>query len=230
MGSADAKRAAGEAAANLVAPRMLVGLGTGSTAAFFHEALARRNAAENLGVRCIPTSEETARRALALGLELVDLGRHRVPDLTVDGADEIGPNLGLVKGGGGALVREKIVAAASRRLVVIADATKRVRTLGAYPLPVAVVPFATERVVERLKELFEVMAVPRVDAAGEPVVTDDQLAILDLHFGTIPRPALLETRLRQIVGVVESGLFVGLAHEALVAGDDGSIVRLTPDD
>ncbi len=230
MGSADAKRAAGEAAAKLVAPRMLVGLGTGSTAAFFHEALARRDADENLGVRCIPTSEETARRARGLGLELVELGRHRVPDLTVDGADEIGPNLGLIKGGGGALVREKVVASASRRMVVIADATKRVRTLGAFPLPVAVVPFAAERVADRLRELFEVQAVLRTHASGEAVVTDDHLCLLDLHFGTIPRPALLETRLRQIVGVVESGLFVGLAHEALIAGDDQDVVRLTPEE
>lgn len=228
MANENGKRAAGEYAARYVTPGMTVGLGTGSTAAFFHEALAAR-VRDGLSIRAVATSEATAERARSLGIPVVDFGPETLPDLTVDGADEIGPNLSAIKGGGGALVREKIVAAASRRMVVIADASKKVATLGAFPLPIAVVPFAVERLVAQLRADFEVPVSQRVTASGAPKVTDDGLHILDLHFDVIPRPALLEKRLKNYVGVVDSGLFVGIAAQALLGHDDGSVEELWPE-
>jgi ribose 5-phosphate isomerase A len=228
MANENGKRAAGEYAARLVTPGMTVGLGTGSTAECFHEALAAR-VRDGLEIRAVATSEATARRARSLGIPVVDFGPETAPDLTVDGADEIGPNLSLIKGGGGALVREKLVAAASKRMVVIADASKRVAALGAFPLPVAVVPFAVPRLVAQLRADFEVPVSLRVTAAGEPLVTDDHLHLLDLHFDVIPRPALLEKRLKHYVGVVDSGLFVGIAAQALLGHDDGAVTELWPE-
>lgn len=223
-----AKRAAGEYAARFVTPGMTVGLGTGSTAAFFHEALATR-VREGLEVRAVATSEATAERARSLGIPVVDFGPETLPDLTVDGADEIGPNLSVIKGGGGALVREKLVAAASKRMIVIADARKKVATLGAFPLPVAVVPFGVERLSAQLRADFEVPVSLRVTATGAPLVTDDGLHLLDLHFEIIPRPALLEKRLKNYVGVVDSGLFVGIASQAILGDDGGSVSEIWPD-
>lgn len=229
MANASAKRAAGAYAARFVADGMLVGLGTGSTAACFHDALAERIRHEGLDIRAVATSEATAENARRLGIPLVDFGPDTAPDLTVDGADEIGPNLTLIKGGGGALVREKLVACASRRMIVIADSTKVVPTLGAFPLPVAVVPFAAARLVAQLRADFEVPARVRLTASGEPLVTDDGLWVLDLPFGVISRPALLEKRLKTIPGVVDCGLFVGVASQAIVADDDGALEALLPD-
>jgi len=209
---------------------MLVGLGTGSTAALFLDALAGRIRTENLRIHAVATSLQTESLAQALNIALVPLGSGAAPDLTVDGADEIGPRLTLIKGGGGALVREKIVATASKRMLVIADATKCVRSLGSYPLPVAVVPWAAERLAGQIAFDFEVRTVLRRRPDGSPLVTDDQLWILDLHFGTIRHPALLEQRLRQCTGLVECGLFVDIATEAIVAGADGRCVHWSAND
>lgn len=222
-----AKQAAGEQAALLVQPGWTVGLGTGSTAAFLVKALGRRVREEGLVFRGIPTSTATRDLALAEGLTLVSLDEVGVVDLTIDGADEIDPALSLIKGGGGALLWEKIVASASRELVVIADAAKLVRTLGHFPLPIEVVPTGWTHVRERVRALgAEVMLRKRADES--PFVTDGGHYIIDAWFKRIAAPAALATELDRIVGVVEHGLFVGLAQRALIGQDGGAVVELGP--
>ena len=218
-----AKRAAAAAAARLVEPNMTVGLGTGSTAALFIEALAERVRRENLSVRGVPTSAAGSGLAARLGLDLVALGQNTRPDLTVDGADEVDPSLSLIKGGGGALVREKLVAVSSRRFVVIVDENKAVTTLGAFPLPVAILPFGWETTRARIQDGFGVRVALR-ERDGAPFVTDDGLYLLDLHVGpAIADPGDLEARLKTVVGVAEVGLFVGVASVALFGSADGSV-------
>jgi ribose 5-phosphate isomerase A len=221
------KRQVGEAAASLVEDGMVVGLGTGSTAAFVIEALGRRWS-EGLRFVGIPTSERSAGMASALGIELSNFTRHAEIDLTIDGADEIERGtLHLIKGLGGALLREKIVAAASRRLVIIADERKMVDHLGEHtPVPVEVTPFGWERAALQLGRLG-CAASPRKDRAGSLFVTDGGNLILDCAFGVIENPAVLERRIREIVGVIDSGLFIGRAALAIVAGNSG-IVRYQP--
>src|ERR1700674_1721338 len=218
------KRAAAARALEFVEPGMRLGLGTGSTARHFVELLAERVRG---GLRIVagPPSESTRRGAERLGLPLTSLDATPALDLTVDGADEIAPDLSLIKGGGGALLHEKIVAAASARMVVIADASKWVAVLGRFPLPVEVVPFglaATERAIARA------VAVPGAAAElvlrkrdGHAFVTDSGHWILDAALGAISDPGSLAGRLAAIPGVVEHGLFIGLAHMAIVAGGDG---------
>jgi ribose 5-phosphate isomerase A len=220
------KRAAAEAAVTLVEPGMKLGLGTGSTAKHFVDLLGARVKA-GLDVLCVPTSEATARQAASLGIPLTTLDETPELDLTVDGADELDGELRLVKGGGGALLREKIVAAASARLVIIADASKRVEQLGAFPLPVEVVRFghvATERaIVELAAEVGCAGQVRlRIAADGTPFVTDNGNLIYDCAFGAIPDPEALDEALKIIPGVVENGLFLGLADLAIVSGPDGT--------
>jgi ribose 5-phosphate isomerase A len=227
------KRAAGEAAAALVDESIhAIGLGTGSTAAYFVEALARRLAAERLTHRtCVATSLGTAGLARSLGLTLVDLDQAGILDLTVDGADEIGPGLALVKGGGGALLREKLVWEASRRCVVIADAAKRVALLGRFPLPIEVVPFGhtttLRRIVAGLADCG-VAATPTLRLRnGGPFVTDGGNYIYDAHCGAILDPPGVEAALKSITGVVDHGLFLGLAERALIGTDEG-VIELLP--
>jgi ribose 5-phosphate isomerase A len=225
-----ARRAAARAAARLVEPGMTVGLGSGSTASLFIEALAERVRDEGLTLRAgVPTSRAAGEQAARLGLPVLPLGSAARPDLTVDGADEADPDLALIKGGGGALVQEKLVAVASRELVIVADADKAVATLGAFPLPVAVVPFGWETTRERVVAAVGQEDVPaarrETGGAGEPFVTDDGLYILDLRVGRIPDPAALERALKQIVGVVDCGLFTGLASRVLFGQADGSVVE-----
>ena len=223
------KRAAGEAAALLVEDGMTVGLGTASTVAFFLNALGERVRTEKLKIRGVCTSTATEAIAARLGIPTVSLTPESAPDLTVDGADEIDDNLFLIKGGGGALLREKLVARASAEMVVIADASKRVETLGAFPLPLAVVPFAVPVLLDTLRREFEVDARWRVSKDGLPLLSDDGLAILDLPFGIIRRPALLEERLRHLPGVVEIGLFINLASRALIGHPDGRVEEIRRD-
>ena len=219
-----AKRAAGIAAAELVQTGMVVGIGTGSTAKFFTEALANRVQTEGLKVRGVPTSRQSRAFAEQFGLPLVPLTLTTRPDLTIDGADEFDPTLNLVKGGGGALVQEKLVAVSSREMVVIADESKAVAVLGAFPLPVAVVPFGWETTQERLRERFGVEAHLRENRDGHgPFVTDDGLYVIDLRFGTIADPSDLEHRLRAVTGVAEVGLFVSVASRVLVGRNDGTV-------
>ena len=227
MTSDDQKQAAGEAAAQLVQAGMIVGLGTGSTAAWFVKALAARG----LDVRGVPTSLATAELAKSLGIELVELDSVDAIDLTVDGADEIGPGLALIKGGGAALLREKLVWEASRRCVVIADASKRVRRLGAFPLPIEVVPFGHLSTAKRLCDAFaecDLAIAPRLRSRdGAPVLTDQGNLIYDASCGAIEDPSQLADALKAVTGVVDHGLFLDLADEAFLATANG-VERLTP--
>lgn len=223
--SDDPKFRAAEAAMAEVRPGMRLGLGTGSTARHFVDLIGRA-VAEGLDVLCIPTSEATHAQAAALGIPLTDLETTPQLDLTVDGADEIGPGLALIKGAGGALLREKIVAAASARMVVIADASKRVDVLGRFPLSIEVNHFglgATTIAIERLMRDFgaEGPLARRLRPDGSAFMTDGGHAILDASFGRIPDPEAVAAALIQIPGVVEHGLFIGLCQRAYVAGTSG---------
>lgn len=222
------KQAAGEAAAELVQPGMVVGLGTGSTAAWFVKALAARALPRVTGVA---TSLATAELAAGLGLRLADLDAVDEIDLTVDGADEVGPGLALIKGGGAALLREKLVWEASRRCVVIADAAKTVRRLGAFPLPIEVVAFGHLSTARRLCDAFaecDLGVAPKLRTRGDaPVLTDQGNLIYDAACGTIEDPARLAEALKSVTGVVDHGLFLDLADEALIGGDAG-VTRLAP--
>jgi ribose 5-phosphate isomerase A len=222
------KRAAAARALDLVEPGMRLGLGTGSTARHFVELLGERVRA-GLRIVAVPTSEATQRDAQRLGVPLTTLEDTPALDLTVDGADEIAPDLSLIKGGGGALLREKIVASASARMVVIADESKWVATLGRFPLPIEVVPFglaATRRAVEAAATAAHCPgpAVLRQTRDGLPFVSDCGHWILDAALGRIPDPGELADRLARIAGVVEHGLFIALAQTAILANADG--VRL----
>jgi ribose 5-phosphate isomerase A len=221
----DLKRAAAERAIPLVEDGMRLGIGTGSTAAAFIALLGERVRA-GLTVTGVPTSEATRIACEREGIPLATLEELPELDLTIDGADEVDSNLRLIKGGGAALLREKIVAVASRRMVVIADASKRVETLGAFPLPVEVNLFgigATTRAVEAAVAGAGCAGeiVRRHDASGVPVLTDGGHAILDLRLGQIPDPEALSARLWAVPGVVEHGLFLGIADAAILAAADG---------
>jgi ribose 5-phosphate isomerase A len=219
------KREAARRALAFVEPGMRLGLGTGSTARHFVALLADRVGA-GLDVICVPTSETTRAQAAALGIALTTLDETPALDLIVDGADEIAPDLSLIKGGGGALLREKIVATASARMIVIADESKWVPVLGRFPLPVEVVSFglgATRRAVEAAAASCQSpgQAVLRRDQNGHAFVTDGGHLILDAALGKIADPAALALRLTAIPGVVEHGLFIGLAQMAILAGPGG---------
>jgi ribose 5-phosphate isomerase A len=222
--SENQKRAAAAKALEEVRPGMRLGLGTGSTARHFVELLGIR-VAEGLDVLCVPTSEVTAAQARGLNIPLTSLDETPELDLTVDGADEIGPDLTLIKGAGGALLREKIVATASARMVVIADASKRVEVLGRFPLPIEVNVFGlgvTRRAIEALMLRFgaEGGLKQRLAADGKPFLTDGGHYILDAFFGRISGPKAVASALLEIPGVVEHGLFIGLCRRAYIAGDD----------
>jgi len=219
------KRAAAARAVEFVRPGMRLGLGTGSTAKHFVELLAERVRA-GLDVIAVPTSEATRNDAERLGVPLTSLDATPELDLTIDGADEIAPDLSLIKGGGGALLREKIVASASARMIVIADESKCVATLGRFPLPVEVMPFglaATRRAVEAAAAAAGCAgpALLRRAKDGHAFVTDGGHWILDAALERIADPRSLADRLDAIAGVVEHGLFIGLARAAVVAGASG---------
>jgi ribose 5-phosphate isomerase A len=222
------KQQAAERALQFVEDGMSLGLGTGSTAARFVDLVGQRVKA-GLKVKCVPTSEATRAQAERLGIPLTTLDDTPFLDLTVDGADEIDGQLRLIKGGGGALLREKIVATASQRMVVITDASKVVVTLGKFPLPVEVVRFG----LAATRNMVEVLAADagcegevklRLAADGRPFETDSANLILDCAFGQIPDPEALEDALKLVPGVVESGLFLGIADAAVIAGPDGVVV------
>ena len=218
MTPGEQKQAAALKALDLVRDGMRLGLGTGSTAAMFVEALGER-VAGGLKVTGVPTSQATRRLAERLGIALADLDETEL-DLTVDGADEIDPDLNLIKGGGAALAREKIVAASSRRMVVVADASKQVKVLGRFPLPVEVIPFGWASTARRIGEAGREagcdgrMVLRR--NGEEPLVTDNGNWIVDCHFGAIAAPARLAGALSEVPGVVEHGLFVGLCSAAII--------------
>ena len=221
------KRAAGAAAADLVENGMTVGLGTGSTAAHFVRALAARG----LSIRGVATSEATAELATSLGIVLAGLDEAGSIDLTVDGADEIGPGLALIKGGGAALLREKLVWQASARCVVIADAGKMPGRFGRFPLPIEVVAFGhgttATRIDRTLADLGVGARVARRLDAGRPVRTDGGNLIYDAPCEVIDDPAALASALKAVTGVVDHGLFLNLAERAMIGTDNG-VVTLHP--
>jgi ribose 5-phosphate isomerase A len=223
------KRRAALAALTLVRPGMKLGLGTGSTANEFVTALGGR-VADGLDVICVPTSERTAELAAGLGIPLTTLDQEPALDLTVDGADELDHKLRLIKGGGGALLREKIVASASAKMVVIADDAKLVDRLGAFPLPIEVVPFglqATRNAIEALMRSLGLVGevALRLRDNGDQYLTDGGHFILDAALGAIPEPEALARGLDEIAGVVGHGIFIGLAAEAMIADAD-KVTRL----
>jgi ribose 5-phosphate isomerase A len=223
--SDDLKRQAAAAALGEVRPGMRLGLGSGTTAWQMVELLAAKVKA-GLDIVGVPTSEATAAQARGLGIPLSDLDATPELDLTIDGADEIGPGLALIKGGGAALLREKIVAAASRRMVVIADRSKQVDVLGKFPLPIEVNRFglgATRLAIQRIMARHRASGglQLRAQPSGEALVTDGGHLILDAFFGRISDPEALSDDLAGVPGVVEHGLFLKLCRRAYIAGPDG---------
>jgi ribose 5-phosphate isomerase A len=217
--------AAAAKAAELVTDGARVGLGSGRAASAFITALAGR-ARRGLHVSGVPTSEASEQMARTLGIPLIELDEETLLDLTVDGADEVAPDLSLIKGGGGALLREKIVASASAGMIVIVDETKWVSALGRFPLPVEVVPFGLGATRRALAAGIAAAGcagplVQRTAKDGHAFVTDGGHWILDAALGRIADPRSLADRLDGIAGVVEHGLFVGLAHAVVIAGSDG---------
>ncbi|CAN1511894.1 RpiA Ribose 5-phosphate isomerase [Rhabdaerophilaceae bacterium] len=223
------KRLAAEAAAAAeLKSGMRLGLGTGSTARHIVDIVGERiKAGESF--LCVPTSEVTRRQAESLAIPLTTLDAVETLDLTIDGADEFDEALNLIKGGGAALLREKIVAFASRRMIVIADQSKHVARLGSYPLPIEVVQFAHDATRRAIIRAFSTLGMScdarlRKTSEGAEVITDNGNLILDCHTPGIPEPGLLAQSLSQLPGLVEHGLFIGLCSAAYLATDEGVVV------
>ena len=221
-----AKYVAAKTAADLVEDGMRVGLGTGSTAAWLVRCLGEMVREDGLKIRGVPTSTRTAELARDVGIDVISLDEARWLDLTIDGADEFDPELNLIKGGGGALLQEKIVATASDQMVVIADAAKEVSTLGHFPLPVEVVPFGwqtTQTLVEEMLISMDVMG--RKSSlrmtADRPFVTDEGNYLIDLHLGRIGNARQMALVLNQMPGVVENGLFIDICDKVIIGYGDG---------
>ena len=215
------KRLVGEAAVTFIEEGMVIGLGSGTTATQMIYALGRRIQEGLRIIGAVPTSHASEDLARKLGIPITDLDTHPVLDLDIDGADEIDQQLRLIKGGGGALLREKIVASSARRFVVIADATKQVAQLGQhFPLPVEVVPFAAKPVTNRIEDLGATVQLRH--SGGNVFLTENCNIILDCSFANgIADPNELDTRLHSIVGVVETGLFLHMAERAIIGGPEG---------
>lgn len=208
---------------------MDVGLGTGSTTAFAIDAIGRRVREEGLRIRCIATSQASYNLAIRNGISMCDWDVLRRFDLSIDGADEIDSEFRLIKGGGGALLREKIVASVTETEIIIADPSKMMPALGARPLPVAVIPFGWQSTRDRLETIFGCPVLVRKCADGSIFISDDGLPVLDMHFGApLPDPDTLDDRLKRIVGVVETGLFVGLCQRVVVGHLDGTVEERVP--
>ena len=223
-----AKFVAARRSVDFVETGMKVGLGTGSTAAWMVRCLAERVRDDGLQVTCVSTSVRTADLARGLGLPVVGLDEVKWLDLTIDGADEFDANLNLIKGGGAALLREKIVATASDRMIVIADAAKEVAQLGAYPLPVEVIPFGWQTTKSLIEETLYSLDVLDRDVTlrmvnGEPLRTDEGHFLLDLNLKRIGNPRQLALVLNQIPGVVENGLFIDICDVVVIGHGDGRV-------
>ena len=219
------KQIAGERAADYVNDDMIVGLGTGSTAYFAIVRLADRIRREGLRVRCIPTSERSATLARELGIPLTSFAETLSVDVTIDGADEVDPAFNLVKGGGGALLREKFVATASSAELIIVDEGKLKQRLGVFPLPVEVVPFGWQLTQRRLQDIGCEASFRSSDRG--PFVTDNGNYILDCSFKVIDDPPALEREIVATCGVVECGLFTGLATRIIIGKSDGDVEERT---
>lgn len=223
-----AKFLAARRAVDFVESGMRLGLGTGSTAAWMVRCLAERIREEGLKVKGVPTSTRTAELAHQLGVPIMSLDEAKWLDLTIDGADEIDPNLNLIKGGGAALLQEKIVATASDQMIVIADAAKEVAQLGAFPLPVEVIPFGWQTTKALIEETLVSLDVLNRDCTlrmngDKPLVTDEANYIVDLHLKRIGNPRQLALVLNQIPGVVENGLFIDICDIVVIGHGDGRV-------
>lgn len=223
-----AKFAAARRAVDFIEDGMRVGLGTGSTAAWMVRCLGERVRDEGLKITGVPTSTRTADLARQMGINVVSLEEAKWLDLTIDGADEFDPQLNLIKGGGGALLQEKIVATASDQMIVITDAAKEVAQLGAFPLPVEVVPFGWQTTRALIEEMLVSMDVLGRDTSlrlngSQPFVTDEGNYIVDCHLNRIGNPRQLSLVLNQIPGVVENGLFIDICDMVIIGGSDGKV-------
>ena len=214
MANEQEKEAAAQASLKFIKDGQVVGIGTGSTAAYFIKSLGEQ-VNNGLRIRCIPTSEHSRQLAASLGIPLTTLDECPEIDVTVDGADEVDPQLRLIKGGGGALLREKIVASASRQVVIVADSSKRVPVLGKFGLPVEVIKFAQAVVKNKIEALGARVSLRQQH--GRPYLTDENNYIFDCHFGEIADPNRLARQLSDIPGMVEHGLFIALASVVLIA-------------
>jgi len=215
MANDQEKEAAARASLEFIEDGQVVGLGTGSTAAFFIKLLGEKVKA-GLRIRGIPTSIRSKELAASLGIPLTTLDECQNIDVTVDGADEVDPQLRLIKGGGGAMLREKIVASATKKMVVVADASKQVQHLGKFPLPVEVIGFAQALVAKKIAAMGARVE-ERKDASGKSYITDEHHHILDCSFGEMKDPDRIARELSEMPGVVEHGLFIGMASVALFA-------------
>ncbi len=228
-----AKKASAQRALRYIESGMRVGLGTGSTAAWLVKLLGERTREGGFEITCVPTSSRTADLARECGLKITTLDEAGWLDLTIDGADEFDPDLNLIKGGGGALLQEKIVATASDKMIVITDPSKEVPQLGAFPLPVEIIKFGwktTKAIVEEMLESADVagrQATLRLNR-DEPFVTDEGHYIIDLHLRRIGEPAKLSALLNRIPGVVENGIFVNIADVIVIGLEDGG-ARVIPE-
>jgi ribose 5-phosphate isomerase len=221
----ESKRIAAEKAVELVKEGMKVGLGTGSTAYWAIQAIGRLVKEEGLHIQAVATSVQSEQLAKELGIPMMPFADVDVLDLTIDGADEVDPQLHLIKGGGGALLREKIVAAASKQLIIIVDESKAVQQLGKFPLPVEIVPFAFELTVKKLQKLG---CEPKLRKNGDELyITDNGNYIADCEFVAIADPEALHDDLNRIPGVVDNGLFIHMANLVIVGSTDGSIRSVT---
>jgi ribose 5-phosphate isomerase A len=220
------KMEAAQRALALVEPGMAVGLGSGSTATMWIKLLGEKVRDEGLRIRAIASSDDSEKLGRSYGIPFTNFEETKQLDLTVDGADEVAPGLALIKGGGGKLLREKIVASASKRFVVVVDESKVVEKLGAFPLPVEVIPMAEPLVSAELKSLGFTPKI-RVNKDGSEYITDEGNLILDCSGMLIDDPAAMGKKLDSIVGVVEHGLFLGMAELVLIAGEGGVTERRT---
>lgn len=222
----EAKALVGKRAVEFVEDGMAVGLGTGTTATLFIKSLGER-VQLGLKIRCVASSDASHNLAASLGMDITTLDKLPQLDVYIDGADEVAPGLALIKGGGGALLREKIVASAAKKFIVVADQTKVVKTLGRFPLPVEVIKMALPLVQPKLAALGLNPALRPAKNGTGPYLTDEGNFILDCACGQITDPAATAAAIRSIVGVVEHGLFLHMASLALIAGDEG-VTELQP--